>query len=94
MDYVFDYDYVSQVCVARWNSEASSDSLVTQDLVQGEGQAVNIGDTVEVAYSGWLLQNHTLGQVINFNFVVVIFKCIMEFGQDKLHCIKNERQIR
>uniref|UniRef100_A0A8C1J1D0 peptidylprolyl isomerase n=1 Tax=Cyprinus carpio TaxID=7962 RepID=A0A8C1J1D0_CYPCA len=42
-------------------------SLVTQDLVQGEGQAVDVGDTVEVAYSAWLLQNHSLGQVFDSN---------------------------
>lgn len=58
--------------MARWNSEASSDSMVTQDLVQGEGQAVDVGDTVEVAFSGWLLQNHSLGQVIILNFLIVI----------------------
>ncbi len=71
--------------MARWNSEASSDSLVTQDLVQGEGQAVDVGDTVEVAFSGWRLQNHSLGQVIILNFVIcypiqrALFKCIMVF---------------
>ncbi|XP_043094927.1 FK506-binding protein 15 [Puntigrus tetrazona] len=60
-------EFCKEVCVARWNSEASSDSLVTQDLVQGEGQAVDVGDTVEVAYSGWLLQNHSLGQAFESN---------------------------
>ncbi|XP_077096648.1 FK506-binding protein 15 isoform X2 [Siphateles boraxobius] len=60
-------DFCKEVCVARWNSEASSDSLVSQDLVQGEGQAVDVGDTVEVAYSGWLLQNHSLGQIFVSN---------------------------
>jgi len=54
------------VCVARWNSDASSDTLISQDLAQGEGQAVDVGDSVEVAYSGWLLQNHSLGQVKPF----------------------------
>jgi len=52
--------------VARWNSDASSDTLISQDLAQGEGQAVDVGDSVEVAYSGWLLQNHSLGQVKPF----------------------------
>lgn len=37
--------------------------LVTQDLVLGEGQGVENGDSLEVAYTGWLLQNHTIGQV-------------------------------
>lgn len=84
----------SQVCMARWNSEALSDSLVTQDLVQGEGQAVDVGDTVEVAYSAWLLQNHSLGQVLILNFVIVIifkghFLNALYFCKDELHFIKK-----
>ncbi len=86
----------SQVCVAQWNSEASSDSLVTQDLVQGEGQAVDVGDTVEVAFSGWLLQNHSLGQVIILNCVIVIlFKehflnALWYFCTDESHWSKKK----
>ncbi|XP_016348832.1 FK506-binding protein 15-like [Sinocyclocheilus anshuiensis] len=68
---------LSSVCVAQWNSEASSDSLVTQDLVLGEGQAVDVGDTVEVAYSGWLLHKHSLGQVFDSNL-----------GKEKLQRVK------
>ncbi|KAI2664647.1 FK506-binding protein 15 [Labeo rohita] len=86
-------EFCKEVCVAWWNSEALSDSLVTQDLVQGEGQAVNIGDTVEVAYSGWLLQNHALGQtrvtlrtktmhtVLIGRMIELLHKCY-EFGGD------------
>ncbi|XDV20675.1 hypothetical protein PO909_025966 [Leuciscus waleckii] len=70
-------EFCKEVCVARWNSEASSDSLVSQDLVQGEGQAVDVGDTVEVAYSGWLLQNHSLGQIFDSNL-----------GKEKLQRVK------
>ncbi|XP_048044379.1 FK506-binding protein 15 isoform X3 [Megalobrama amblycephala] len=70
-------EFCKEVCVARWNSEASSDSLVTQDLVQGEGQAVDVGDTVEVAYSGWLLQNHSLGQIFDSSL-----------GKEKLQRVK------
>ncbi|XP_067294787.1 FK506-binding protein 15 [Pseudorasbora parva] len=70
-------EFCKEVCVARWNSEASSDSLVTQDLVQGEGQAVDVGDTVEVAYSGCLLQNHCLGQIFDSNL-----------GKEKLQRVK------
>ncbi|XP_016345007.1 FK506-binding protein 15 [Sinocyclocheilus anshuiensis] len=70
-------EFCKEVCVARWNSEALSDSLVTQDLVQGEGEAVDVGDTVEVAYSGWLLQNHSLGQVFDSNL-----------GKEKLQRVK------
>ncbi|XP_060768399.1 FK506-binding protein 15 [Neoarius graeffei] len=55
-------DFCKEVCVARWNSQTCRDTLLTQDLVHGEGQTVSMGDTVEVALSRWLLQNHTLGQ--------------------------------
>ncbi|XP_056123445.1 FK506-binding protein 15 [Rhinichthys klamathensis goyatoka] len=70
-------EFCKEVCVARWNSEASSDSLVSQDLAQGEGQAVDVGDSVEVAYSGWLLQNHSLGQIF-----------VSNLGKEKLQRVK------
>ncbi|KAF5909752.1 FK506-binding protein 15-like isoform X1, partial [Clarias magur] len=53
-------DFCKEVCVARWNSQTLTDTLLTQDLVLGEGQTVSMGDTVEVALSSWLLQNHAL----------------------------------
>uniref|UniRef100_A0A4W5RM72 FKBP prolyl isomerase family member 15a n=1 Tax=Hucho hucho TaxID=62062 RepID=A0A4W5RM72_9TELE len=58
-------DFCKELCVARWNSETTVDTLLTQDLLLGEGQVVNYGDTVEVAFTGWLLQNHNIGQVTN-----------------------------
>ncbi|XP_056313991.1 FK506-binding protein 15 [Danio aesculapii] len=70
-------EFIREVFLARWNSEASSDSLLTQDLLHGEGQAVNVGDTVEVAYSGWLLHNHSLGQILDSNL-----------GKEKLQRVK------
>ncbi|KAK7173215.1 hypothetical protein R3I93_003128 [Phoxinus phoxinus] len=70
-------EFCKEVCVARWNSEASSDSVVSQDLAQGEGQAVDVGDTVEVAYSGWLLQNHSLGEIF-----------VSNVGKEKLQRVK------
>lgn len=62
---------VSKVCVARWNSQTFRDTLLTQDLVHGEGQTVSMGDTVELVLSSWLLQNHAIGQV---------FFCLQIFG--------------
>uniref|UniRef100_A0A673K5P2 Si:ch211-208h16.4 n=1 Tax=Sinocyclocheilus rhinocerous TaxID=307959 RepID=A0A673K5P2_9TELE len=70
-------EFCKEVCVARC-SEASSDSLVTQDLDLGEGQAVDVGDTVEVAYSGWHLHKHSLGQVFDSNL-----------GKEKLQRVKS-----
>lgn len=52
-----------QVCVAKCNSTSSLDAVLWQDLVAAEGPAVETGDSLEVAYTGWLLQNHVLGQV-------------------------------
>ncbi|EDL31155.1 mCG15824, isoform CRA_c, partial [Mus musculus] len=54
-----------QVCVAKCNSISSLDAVLCQDLVAAEGPAVETGDSLEVAYTGWLLQNHVLGQVFD-----------------------------
>ncbi|XP_041753473.2 FK506-binding protein 15 isoform X2 [Coregonus clupeaformis] len=70
-------DFCKELCVARWNSEAAVDSLLTQDLLLGEGQAVDYGDMVEVAFTGWLLQNHNIGQMFDCNV-----------GKDKLLRVK------
>ncbi|KAF4073118.1 hypothetical protein AMELA_G00255140 [Ameiurus melas] len=58
-------NFCKEVCVARWNSQTCRDTLMTQDLVHGVGQTVNMGDTVEVALSCWLLQNHAVGQIFD-----------------------------
>lgn len=52
-----------QVCIAKCNSSPSLDSVLYQDLIIGEGQGVEGGDALEVAYTGWLFQNNGLGQV-------------------------------
>ncbi|KAL7838354.1 hypothetical protein AOLI_G00267580 [Acnodon oligacanthus] len=60
-------DFSKEVCLARWNSQACVDTLMVQDLLQGEGQAVDVGDTVDVVFTGWLFQNHTIGQMFDSN---------------------------
>ncbi|MCJ8748663.1 hypothetical protein PDJAM_G00167330 [Pangasius djambal] len=60
-------DFCREVCVARWNSQPCRDTLLTQDLVHGEGQTVSMGDTVEVVLSSWLLQNHAMRQLFDSN---------------------------
>uniref|UniRef100_A0A8C9WK29 peptidylprolyl isomerase n=1 Tax=Scleropages formosus TaxID=113540 RepID=A0A8C9WK29_SCLFO len=57
-------DFCKQVCLAKANSVLSLDAVLVQDLVLGEGQSVENGDSLEVAYTGWLLQNHAIGQVM------------------------------
>ncbi|KAM4578277.1 FK506-binding protein 15-like [Fundulus diaphanus] len=60
-------DFCKQVCLAKANSSPSLDSVVAQDLCLGEGQAVENGDSMEVVYTGWLLQNHVFGQMFDSN---------------------------
>ncbi|KAM3867767.1 FK506-binding protein 15 [Diretmus argenteus] len=60
-------DFCKEVCVAKVNSTPSLDSVVVQDLSLGEGQAVENGDSLEVAYTGCLLQKHAVGQVFESN---------------------------
>ncbi|GAB5580033.1 FK506-binding protein 15 isoform X3 [Prionailurus iriomotensis] len=58
-------EFNKQVCIAKCNSTPSLDAVLCQDLVVVEGPAVEVGDSLEVAYTSWLLQNHVLGQVLD-----------------------------
>ncbi|NXR07899.1 FKB15 protein, partial [Semnornis frantzii] len=60
-------DFSKQVCIAKCNSCPALDSVLCQDLLLGEGQAAEGGDSLEVAYTGWLFQNNSLGQVFDSN---------------------------
>ncbi|XP_019716514.1 FK506-binding protein 15 isoform X2 [Hippocampus comes] len=60
-------EFCKEVCLAKANSCNVFDAVLTQDLSPGEGQAVQYGDSLEVAYRGWLLQNHTIGQMFDSN---------------------------
>ncbi|XP_054030530.1 FK506-binding protein 15 [Dryobates pubescens] len=60
-------DFSKQVCIAKFNSCPALDSVLCQDLLLGEGQAAEGGDSLEVAYTGWLFQNNGLGQVFDSN---------------------------
>ncbi|XP_063172559.1 FK506-binding protein 15 isoform X2 [Candoia aspera] len=60
-------DFGKQLCIAKYNSSPSPDSVACQDLVIGEGQGVEVGDALEVAFTGWLFQNSALGQVFDSN---------------------------
>uniref|UniRef100_A0A8B9RPH9 peptidylprolyl isomerase n=1 Tax=Accipiter nisus TaxID=211598 RepID=A0A8B9RPH9_9AVES len=55
-------DFSKQVCIAKCNSSPVLDSVLYQDLLLGEGQGVEGGDSLEIAYTGWLFQNNGLGQ--------------------------------
>ncbi|XP_063505877.1 FK506-binding protein 15 isoform X5 [Pongo pygmaeus] len=54
-----------EVCIAKCNSTSSLDAVLSQDLIVADGPAVEVGDSLEVAYTGWLFQNHVLGQVFD-----------------------------
>ncbi|KAM5145337.1 FK506-binding protein 15 isoform 2-T2 [Mantella aurantiaca] len=58
-------DFSKQVCIAKCNSASALDAVLTQDLTPGEGQAADTGDLLEVAYTGWLFQNHSIGQMFD-----------------------------
>ncbi|XP_077601241.1 FK506-binding protein 15-like isoform X2 [Stigmatopora nigra] len=60
-------DFCKEVCLAKANTCNGLDVVLTQDLSLGEGQAVQHGDSLEVAYKGWLLQNHTIGEMFDSN---------------------------
>ncbi|XP_077379170.1 FK506-binding protein 15 isoform X2 [Festucalex cinctus] len=60
-------DFCKEVCLAKANSCNVLDAVLTQDLSLGEGQTVQYGDSLEVAYRGWILQNHTIGQMFDSN---------------------------
>ncbi|XP_034968561.2 FK506-binding protein 15 isoform X4 [Zootoca vivipara] len=59
-------DFSKQLCIAKYNS-SPPDSVLYQDLVLGDGQGVETGDALEITFTGWLLQNGSLGQVFDSN---------------------------
>ncbi|XP_032993463.1 FK506-binding protein 15 isoform X3 [Lacerta agilis] len=60
-------DFSKQLCIAKYNSSPSPDSVLYQDLVLGDGQGVETGDALEITFTGWLFQNGSLGQVFDSN---------------------------
>ncbi|XP_056628735.1 FK506-binding protein 15 isoform X2 [Triplophysa dalaica] len=60
-------DFCKEVCLAKVNCGGLLDSVLIQDLLLGEGKAVENGDSLEVAYTGWLLQNQTIGTMFDSN---------------------------
>ncbi|GAA6089094.1 FK506-binding protein 15 isoform X1, partial [Tachysurus ichikawai] len=60
-------DFCKEVCLAKANCSSPLEMLVTQDLLLGEGEGVENGDALEVAYTGWMLQNHIIGQMFDSN---------------------------
>ncbi|KFP85588.1 FK506-binding protein 15, partial [Acanthisitta chloris] len=49
-------DFSKQVCIAKCNSSPGLESVLYQDLLPGEGQGVEAGDSLEIAYTVVLKQ--------------------------------------
>lgn len=60
-------EFGKQVCLAKYNTAPLVDCVLIQELVPGEGQVVENGDSLEVAYSGWLYQSNSFGQMFDSN---------------------------
>ncbi|XP_035205858.1 FK506-binding protein 15-like isoform X2 [Stegodyphus dumicola] len=60
-------EFAKQIALAKANCQGKNLSLVIQDLLQGEGPGLESGDSAEVKYIGWLLQNYSFGQVFDSN---------------------------
>ena len=43
--------------------------MTSQDYAPGEGGALESGDSAEVKYTGWLLQNNAFGDVRSHGFL-------------------------
>ena len=52
------------MALCKANSQGPSvDTLVSQDLLLGEGGGLEKGDHIEARYTGWLFADNILGQV-------------------------------
>ena len=58
---------IHQVALSKAGCEpggvARLESLITQDLCLGEGGSLEVGDSVEIKFSSWLVTDHALGAV-------------------------------
>lgn len=57
-----------QVAVSKFCSGQSSnrDLVIIQDLGPGEGNALEAGDSIEIKYTGWQVENNAVGSVSDF----------------------------
>ncbi|XP_013786507.1 FK506-binding protein 15-like isoform X2 [Limulus polyphemus] len=59
-------EFAKQVTLARANIAGSRlNCVIIQDLTIGEGPSLELGHMAEVRYTGWLMTNHTFGQVFH-----------------------------
>ena len=59
-----------QVALSKADSESGGvarlESLITQDLCPGEGGTLELGDSVEMKFTSWLVTDHAIGAVSCF----------------------------
>ena len=59
-----------QVALSKANSEPGGmsrlESLIMQDLCSGEGGSLELGDSVEIKFTSWLVTDYILGAVSCF----------------------------
>nr|XP_006817309.1 PREDICTED: FK506-binding protein 15-like [Saccoglossus kowalevskii] len=61
-------DFTKQIALSKVNSAGgNTDGVITQDMILGDGLALDNGDSVEVKYTGWIYSNHGLGKVFDSN---------------------------
>ncbi|XP_014672144.1 PREDICTED: FK506-binding protein 15-like [Priapulus caudatus] len=58
--------FAKQVAFAKANS-GKEQGLVMQDLIPGEGGGLEVDDSAEVRYTGWLMVNHVQGPQFDSN---------------------------
>lgn len=62
-------EFAKQVCMAKANTSKASSmkSPLSQDLALGEGDVLDVGDVVEIKYTGWFFTNNTFGTMFESN---------------------------
>ncbi|XP_014775717.1 FK506-binding protein 15 isoform X2 [Octopus bimaculoides] len=62
------HKFAREIAIAKSKlCDSALDTVIIQDLVLGEGNSLETGDSAEVKYTGWLLTNKKLGQVFDSN---------------------------
>ena len=50
----------------KFHCKVDNSESVSQDLVNGQGGSLQTGDSVEIKYTAWVIENKTVGKVIEF----------------------------
>ncbi|XP_033119102.1 FK506-binding protein 15-like isoform X4 [Anneissia japonica] len=65
------FEFSKQIGLAKFNSSGgSANNVVYQELRLGQGPTLQEGDSVEVKYTGWLLENKAIGTAFDSNMTM------------------------